>query len=169
LEYFNFKYKYFDLISIDTYILRLVVNKISIDLIGTNQNILEIPKTENGITLFGLRDIAAMKLRAVSLRREVKDFIDIAYLLKTIPMDSMFDLYKKKYGTDDILFAKKSLSECFHGIDKNELHSIEMLKNDIDLEDVPKIISNALFKYNDKNGIKEKPSFFNYFKPKRNR
>ena len=163
IEYFNKKFKSFDVVHIDTYILRLVIHNISVDLMSTNQVILEPPIEEGNIRLFGIKDIAPMKLRAILLRNEPKDYIDIAFILKNIPLKTMFDLYKEKYSTSDILFVKKSLASC-ENIDKNELESIQMLAKDINVYDVPKIILNEISRYNSQYVMGKKSSLLDWFK-----
>ena len=163
IEYFSKNFKSFDIVHVDTYILRLVIHNISVDLMSTNQIILETPVEEGNVRLFGIKDIAAMKLRAVLLRNEPKDYIDIAFILKNIPLKTMFDLYKEKYGTNDILFVKKSLAVC-ENMNKNELKSIEMLTKEINVNDVPKIILNEISKYNAQYVTAKKPSLLNWFK-----
>jgi len=42
-----------------------------------------------------LNEITMMKLDAIMKRTEPRDFIDIAYLLKEIPLKKMFELRKE--------------------------------------------------------------------------
>ena len=157
IRFFQDNFSSYNLVYIDTYILQLIVRNISIDMVSINQNILEKPKTENGITLFGIKDIAAMKLRAVMLRNKPKDYIDIVYLLQEIPLASMFDLYKQKFNTDDTFLLKKTLAES-DDIEKPEWQKVEMLNNNINIYEIPEILKNELAKYNAKHGIIRKLS-----------
>ncbi len=53
------------------------------------------------IDFAGLKDIAAMKLSAVTGRTTKKDFIDIYFLLKeTFSFEQIISFYLKKYGTE---------------------------------------------------------------------
>ena len=51
-----------------------------------------------GIQLIGKKDIAAMKLHAISDRGVKRDFIDMYLLAQEFSMDEVFDFYDQKYG-----------------------------------------------------------------------
>jgi len=94
-----------------------------------------------------------MKLRAVLTRTVNRDFIDIAYLLKYFSLENMFIFYKEKYNADDISIVKRALLKCCE-IDKNSWHKeVEMLKNNINVEEIPAILKKAIKNYNFKNKI----------------
>ena len=158
LRYFQDNYNNFEILFNDTGILQLVVNNIKIDMVSIKGKILENPKTIDGITLLGIKDIASMKLMAVTDRKTPKDYIDIAYLLKDIPLETMFDLYKQKYGISDISNVKKSLAEV-NRVNPYDWQKVKMIKEDLFISDVPSIIKEELLKYNRKNGIGKKSLF----------
>ena len=60
--------------------------------------------------LAGLKDIAAMKLSAVTGRGSKKDFIDICFLLKEFSLKQQLELYLNKYPQGSELMVLKSLS-----------------------------------------------------------
>lgn len=65
-----------------------------------------------GIDILDLRDIAAMKIAAVSDRGVKRDFIDLYLMCKAkISLDEMLRLYDKKYGklASNLMHIKKSL------------------------------------------------------------
>ena len=129
---------------------RIFVNGIKIELVEYNEKLLENPKKEDGITLVGLNEIAAMKLAAMLKRTEARDFIDIAYLLKEMPLKKMFDLYKEKFGSVSPLFMKRTLLTKSSKIEDNEwlLDNIKMLRHDIEPKDVPIFIKQKIEEYN---------------------
>jgi len=133
---------------------RIFVNKIKVELVFDNEKILENPKKIENINLFGINEIAAMKLRAIIGRTEARDFIDIAYLLKEMTLEKMFEFYKKKYGSISPLNMKRTLLTKCNSIKNEEwLIDIKMLKNDIIPRDIPKIIENNIEIYNKNIGV----------------
>ena len=52
----------------------------------------------NGLQIASLKDLAAMKLDAVTSRGTKRDFIDLYFLTKEYGADLMLDFYDQKYG-----------------------------------------------------------------------
>jgi predicted nucleotidyltransferase component of viral defense system len=63
----------------------------------------------DGIRLYSLEDIAAMKLNAIANRGAKKDFYDIYSLLECFSLITLLDLYKEKYHQMNDLSVVKSL------------------------------------------------------------
>ncbi len=59
--------------------------------------------------LASLKDIAAMKLNAITGRGSKKDFIDLYFLLDIFGLEEMFDFYTEKYDDGNIFLVEKSL------------------------------------------------------------
>jgi len=154
------KYQYFELINISSSGLQVIIKKIKVDIISLNQNILEPPITEDGIRLFTKSDIAAMKLRAVIFRENPRDYIDLAFLLQEFSLDKMFDFYKQKYEEQNLTMLKLKLLACkdFKPDDWN--NEINMIKNNINLMEIPKLFENELKKYNSKKNIGNSKTIF---------
>ncbi len=53
------------------------------------------------IKLAGKKDIAAMKIHAISDRGVKRDFVDVFMLAKEFTLDQMLDFYDEKYGSLD--------------------------------------------------------------------
>lgn len=51
-----------------------------------------------GINLADQRDIAAMKIEAISSRGSKKDFFDFFFLLKEFSLEELLDIFEKKYS-----------------------------------------------------------------------
>lgn len=64
----------------------------------------------DGIKLAGLKDIAAMKLAAITGRGTKKDFIDLYFLLKKYSLTEMLGFYTQKYADGSTFMVLKSLS-----------------------------------------------------------
>lgn len=65
---------------------------------------------ESGVRLAGVRDIAAMKVNAVTNRGTRKDFVDVARLLDDYPLEEIFGWYQLKYPDANPALALRSLS-----------------------------------------------------------
>lgn len=65
-----------------------------------------------GINILDLRDIAAMKIDAISTRGIKRDFIDLYFICQRgIPLKEILSFYDRKYGTlaSNIVHIQKSL------------------------------------------------------------
>ena len=65
---------------------------------------------EPGIRLASVRDIAAMKINAVTNRGTRKDFVDVARLLVDHSLAEMFSWYRLKYPEANPALAVRSLA-----------------------------------------------------------
>jgi hypothetical protein len=75
--------------------------------------------TEDGIRMYSIKDIVAMKLGAVSDNgRRLKDFVDIAYLSTRLSLTQMLGAYADKYQNSSTLHAARGLA-YFDDIDFN--------------------------------------------------
>lgn len=74
-------------------------NKIKFSLFYYPYPLLYSPKNFKGINVADLRDIAAMKISAISERGTKRDFIDLYAICQTIPLEKTLSLYNRKYGT----------------------------------------------------------------------
>jgi len=158
IDFFNKNYKKVSVEAGEDKFTRIFVNDIKIELVEYNEKLIEEPINKDGIRLVGLNELAAMKLEAMRTRTEPRDFIDIAYLLKEMSLEKMFELYKKKFDTISPLYMKRTLLNKSKSIKDNEwlVGGIIMLNDDIKPKDVPIFIEKAIEKYNnDKNIIKQ--------------
>jgi hypothetical protein len=95
------------------------INGIKIDIVNYPYGWLEKPIVIDKITLADKKDIAAMKLAAITGRGSKKDFIDIFYLLKEYTLKQMLGFFEKKYPNGSSFLVVKSLS-YFVDADKDE-------------------------------------------------
>jgi predicted nucleotidyltransferase component of viral defense system len=64
----------------------------------------------DGIRMLEIRDVAPMKLDAVTKRGSKKDFYDIYFLLQMMPLQEILDLYDKKFQHSTLFHVIKSLT-----------------------------------------------------------
>ena len=86
------------------------IEGVKVDIVNYPYKWLEDAVSVEGIKLAGLKDIAAMKLSAVTGRGSIKDFIDIWFLLQYFPLSEQLELFKEKYPQATLLMVLKSLS-----------------------------------------------------------
>lgn len=86
-----------------------LLNGIKIDLVNYNYPWLENVLVEGEYNLAQKKDIAAMKIAAITGRGSKKDFIDIYFLLKEMSLSEILNSYQKKYSDGSIFMALKSL------------------------------------------------------------
>lgn len=71
---------------------------------------LEPPIESDGVRLAGVKDIAAMKVNAITNRGTRKDFVDMARLLDDYSLNDIFAWYREKYPEANPALAMRSLS-----------------------------------------------------------
>ena len=86
-----------------------MVNGVKTDIVNYRYSWIDDMVEEGGIRLAGLRDIAAMKVAAITNRGSRKDFVDMYFLLNHFSMTEIMDLYLKKYPDGSAFLAYKSL------------------------------------------------------------
>jgi hypothetical protein len=129
-------------------IFQAVVNTIKVDIVSLPYKLIETVRKEAGIRYLGLKDISAMKLAAITNRGDqAKDFVDLYYLLKTIPLKDMFAHYKEKYSQKDVVAVKKSLV-YFDDVPSESWTNVDMIKDALDIEKIKKTILDKVNKYN---------------------
>jgi predicted nucleotidyltransferase component of viral defense system len=119
------------------------VDGIKVDMVKYNVPWLEEPLLIDGLVLANEKDIAAMKIGAITGRGSKKDFIDLFFLLKKLSLSEIMELYKKKFADANILLALKSL---LYFSDAENSDSPEMLLP-IDWEDLKVHITKEVNRY----------------------
>jgi len=148
-EYFSKNFKNAKIDTCQDEFCRVYVNNIKIEIIKDDYKFIKEPIIDENIKMAGKLEISAMKLRAIMGRTQARDFIDIAYLLKEIPLKQMFETYKEKYGNISEKMMKRTILTKCKGIKDNEwLVGIKILRNDIKPEDVLTTIEKGIDDYN---------------------
>lgn len=103
------------------------IDGIKVDFVNYKYPLLESIIVEKNIRLVSKKDIAAMKLNAVSGRGSKKDFIDLFFLLKDFELKEMLTFYDEKFKDGSSFMVLKSLS-YFEDANKEEA-PIMLVKN----------------------------------------
>lgn len=82
----------------------LRVNNVKVDVVAYPYKWIDEPVIEDEIMLASIKDIAAMKISAITNRGTKKDFIDLYFLLQHFSFQKVIELYKTKYP-DAIMFT----------------------------------------------------------------
>ncbi|MCH8518063.1 MAG: nucleotidyl transferase AbiEii/AbiGii toxin family protein [Cyclobacteriaceae bacterium] len=86
------------------------INQIKVDFVDYSFPWLERPIINEGIRLASSKDIAAMKIAAITGRGHKKDFIDLYLLLNHYSLKEMLNFYLNKYQHGSEFLALKSLT-----------------------------------------------------------
>ncbi len=86
------------------------INGIKVDFVNYGYPWLEKSIIVEKIRLAGLKDIAAMKLAAITGRGSKKDFVDIYFLLQQFSLKELFGFYNRKYFDGSEYLALKSMT-----------------------------------------------------------
>ena len=87
-----------------------MIENIKVDIVNYPYPWIDNKLCEENIVLATDKDIAALKLSAITNRGTRKDFIDLFYLLKKYPLEKMLSFYTNKYGDGSILMVLRSLT-----------------------------------------------------------
>jgi predicted nucleotidyltransferase component of viral defense system len=88
----------------------LEINSVKVDIVRYPYEWLEVPIEEDGVRMAGLKDIAAMKMEAITNRGSRKDFVDVYFLLQHFSLSQMMELYLKKYPKGSPFNVMRSLT-----------------------------------------------------------
>lgn len=90
--------------------LKGMINGINVDIISHRYPLISEVTWKQDIYLFGIQDIIAMKMNAISVSgQRTKDFVDIYFLLEQYSISDMLVFYKTKYGQESDSHILKSL------------------------------------------------------------
>lgn len=106
LDYLRTKYA-FDLEFSAKSTLKGEIEGVKVDCLAHPYPWLQDSTNEGVIRLAGFKDLAAMKLNAISINgTRIKDFIDIAYLSSMLTLSEMLDSYSSKYNSNQLVPIK---------------------------------------------------------------
>ena len=86
------------------------IKGIKVDIVNYPYPWLSAAKLEDGIRLAHMKDIAAMKLSAITGRGSKKDFVDISHILQFFSLKQMLEFYSRKYHDGSEFLVLKSLT-----------------------------------------------------------
>jgi hypothetical protein len=122
--------------------------QLKIDFVNYEFSLLE-PLVENdeGIRLVGKNDISAMKMSAAGTRGyEARDFVDLYYLLKEIPIENIVDNFKRKYNTDNIQHYLRSMN-YFNDVNEESWKSIKMIHDQLSVNNIKETLNSEVNRY----------------------
>jgi len=91
-------------------ILVYAINDIKVDIVNYPYPWIQEPLIVSGMRLAQKKDIAAMKLAAITGRGSKKDFIDLFFLLNEFTLKEMLEFYTMKYSDGSTFMVLKSLT-----------------------------------------------------------
>ena len=86
------------------------INDIKVDFVKMSYPILFPSILDEQVRMLDIRDIASMKLKAVTQRGNKKDFYDIYFLFQIMSLDEIIQLFKEKFKQYEIFHVIKSLT-----------------------------------------------------------
>ena len=98
-----------EVVSKSKFINSFFINDVKVDFVSLPYMWIDDPILENPVKLASIKDIAAMKLAAITNRGSKKDFIDIALLIKEVGLDNMILCYREKYPDGMKMMVLRSL------------------------------------------------------------
>lgn len=124
------------------------INKVNVSVFYYPYKLLAALINIKHISLASLNDIAAMKIIAVIQRPAKRDYIDIHYLLKQYPLETIFQWAEKKYPNFNPYLALRALS-FFDDVEGERIEDrgIKILDKKFSWEKTKKEISETAKKY----------------------
>lgn len=88
-----------------------ILNETKLSFLGYKYPLLEPSSVLRGIQVASVPDIACMKIDAISSRGTKRDFIDLFFIAKNLPLTEILRLFQKKYAaiSYNLMHVKKSL------------------------------------------------------------
>ena len=121
----------------------LIVDGVKVDIVSYPYDWIDDPVIEDGVILAGVKDIAPMKLSAITNRGTKKDFIDLYFLLKRYSSNELVDLYLKKYSDAQLFTVLKSLTY----FDDAEIDPLPVMAEPVNWDEIKTAIVKAVHQY----------------------
>ncbi len=102
-------YKNFDFTGSNKYMMFCYINQAKTDFVFHPHHLLKPFDTIDGIRMFSIEDVAAMKLQAVTQRGSKKDFYDVWQLLQIMTAQQLIKIYAAKYTDSQVWMLLNSL------------------------------------------------------------
>jgi predicted nucleotidyltransferase component of viral defense system len=96
------------------------LNEVKVDLIRHPHPLIRPELNNNGVRMFSVEDIIAMKVQAILGRGKKKDFWDIAELLKHFSVADFIQFHQEKYATQNILITVPQAITYFADAEESE-------------------------------------------------
>jgi predicted nucleotidyltransferase component of viral defense system len=96
------------------------VENVKVDLVPYRHPLIRPIQVIDGIRMFSLEDIVAMKIQAILGRGKKKDFWDIAELFKHFKLKEIIAFYKEKFPSQMLLISIPQALSYFDDADESE-------------------------------------------------
>jgi len=84
---------------------------IKVDCVGYNYPLVESVLEYDGIRIYSIPDLAAMKLTAISQSgNRLKDFVDVAFMSSMLSLENMLKAFEKKYPKTSVMTAVRGIT-----------------------------------------------------------
>jgi len=94
-----------------TVVLQGLINGVKVDFVCINNPLANPVNLFDGIRIYSMQDIAAMKLVAMSQNgTRLKDFVDVAFLSAKMSLKEMLDAFEVKYPNTNKISAIKGMT-----------------------------------------------------------
>jgi len=118
------------------FLLQIMVNDIKIDFVGYHKDFISKPLIVENIRLASTKDVAVMKLSAITRRGSKIDFIDLYFFLTEFSFKEILSFYEQKYGLEAELYLFRS----FVFFEDSDRQTSPILYKSLDWMDVKKKI-----------------------------
>lgn len=99
----------------------LSIQGVKTDIVYQKSKILEPPLIYDNIRMASLKDLAAMKLMAITNRGKLRDFVDIYILLQQFKLQEMLEWWSEKFTNDNYVLVLRSLTYFEDAVEESEL------------------------------------------------
>ena len=96
------------------------INDVKVDIVRYPHPLIRPTLAIEGVRMFSMEDIIAMKVQAVLGRAKKKDFWDIAELLKHFTIDDFVKFHKEKFTTQNLYITVPQAISYFADADESE-------------------------------------------------
>ncbi|MCG3206237.1 MAG: hypothetical protein KCHDKBKB_02971 [Elusimicrobia bacterium] len=122
--------------------LNTYLNGVKLQFLHYPYRLLEPVVVWEGVRLSSVIDIACTKLQTVGMRGSRKDFIDIYFLLKQMPLETLLSYTKEKYSESD--YSETHILKSLVYFDDAEAQPMPRMHQDISWEQIKKEIITAV-------------------------
>ena len=120
------------------------INEVKTDFVKVRYSPQYPVKIIDGVKMLDIRDIAPMKLNAISQRGSKKDFYDIYYLFNYISLEEMLTAYEEKFQTQNMYQVVKSIT---YFTDADEFADPKVFDKNLTWSKIKKLISKTVDSY----------------------
>ncbi|MFN4974125.1 MAG: nucleotidyl transferase AbiEii/AbiGii toxin family protein [Bacteroidota bacterium] len=96
------------------------IDNVKVDIVEHGHPLIAATKAVEGVRMFSVEDIIAMKVQAIFGRAKKKDFWDIAELLEHYTIEDFVSFHQKKYSTQNLLITVPQALTYFAEAEEDE-------------------------------------------------